>query len=111
MKHVIRPTAKDDILRQFRYYLQQDAFDAADRFLEAVDDSIAAIGRMPDMGAPQAVKNPLLAGLRSWAVKDFEEILIFYVVHADSLRVVRVLHGRMDIRRILEREKDDGLLN
>jgi hypothetical protein len=40
VKHVIRPAAKDDIIRQYRYYLLQDAFDAATRFLDedAVDD-------------------------------------------------------------------------
>ena len=38
--------------------------------------------------------------------KGFEDILIFYVVQPDALRVVRVLHGRRDIKRILEREKN-----
>jgi toxin ParE1/3/4 len=62
---------------------------------------------MPHIGAPRQFKNPLLSGLRSWAVKGFEDILIFYVVQTDALRVVRVLHGRRDIKRILEREKKD----
>jgi hypothetical protein len=35
---------------------------------------------MPQIGAPKQFKNPALAGLRSWAVKGFEDILIFYVV-------------------------------
>jgi toxin ParE1/3/4 len=107
VKYVIRPNAKDDILRQFRYYLLEDALDAATRFLEALDESIEAICKMPEIGAPKHFKNPVLAGLRSWAVKDFEDILIFYVVQSDALRVVRVLHGRRDIKKILEREKGD----
>ncbi len=106
MIHVIRPNAKDDILRQFRYYLLNDASDAADRFLDAVDQSIEAIRKMPGMGAPKQFNNPLLSGLRSWAVKGFEDILIFYVVHPDALRIVRVLHGKRDIKKILEREKE-----
>jgi plasmid stabilization system protein ParE len=60
-----RPSAKDDILRQFRYYLLEDAFEAAARFLDAVDESIEAICQMPDIGAPKQFKDPLLAGLRS----------------------------------------------
>jgi toxin ParE1/3/4 len=107
VKHVIRPSANDDILRQFRYYLLEEAFEAATRFLDAVDESIEAICQMPEIGAPKQFKNPVLAGLRSWAVKGFEDILIFYVVQPDALRVVRVLHGRRDINKILEREKDD----
>jgi toxin ParE1/3/4 len=85
--------------------LLEDAFEAANRFLEAVDESIEAICQTPQIGAPKQFKNPSLSGLRSWAVKGFEDILIFYVVQPDALRVVRVLHGRRDIKKILEREK------
>jgi toxin ParE1/3/4 len=108
VKHVIRPNAKDDILRQFRYYLLEDALDAATRFLDAVDESIEALRQMPDIGAPRQVKNPMLAGLRSWAVKGFEDMLIFYIVQPDALCVVRVLHGKRNLEKILEREKGDG---
>lgn len=41
MKPVIRPRARDDIIRQFRWYLvEQDAPEAAFRFLGAVQASI-----------------------------------------------------------------------
>ena len=111
MKHVIRPAAKDDILRQFRYYVLEDGPDAAMRFLDAVDQSIGAICAMPQIGAPKHLRNPALSGLRFWAVKDFEDMLIFYIVQPEALRVVRVLHGKRDIRKILEREKDDEAPN
>ena len=58
MKHVIRPAAKDDIIRQFRYYLLRDALDVATRFLDAVDEAIEAICRMPHMGASTLVVDP-----------------------------------------------------
>ena len=107
MRHVIRPAAKEDILRQFRYYLIKDALEAANRFLDAVEGTIDAVCRMPLIGAPKSLKNPILSGLRSWPVKGFEDVLIFYIVQTDTLRIVRVLHGRRDIQRILEREKND----
>jgi toxin ParE1/3/4 len=107
VKYVIRPRAKDDILRQFRYYLLENAFKAAARFLDAVDESIETICQMQHIGAPKEFKNAALAGLRSWPVKGFEDILIFYAVRVDVLRVIRVLHGRRDIKKILERERDD----
>lgn len=62
MKHIIRPAAKDDIIRQFRYYLLEDAFEAASRFVDAVDESIKAICEMPHAGAPKQFKNPILSG-------------------------------------------------
>jgi hypothetical protein len=45
----------------------EDALDPAMRFLDAVDESIEVICRMPQIGAPKFLKNPNLAGLRSWA--------------------------------------------
>lgn len=107
MKHFIRPSAKDDILRQYRYYLLEDALDAAMRFLDAVDSSISDLCTMPELGAPKPVKNQILAGLRSWPVKGFEDTRIYYLIQKDSLRVVRVLHGKRNVKALLEREKGD----
>jgi plasmid stabilization system protein ParE len=107
VKYAIRPNAKDDILRQFRYYLLEGALGDANDFLDAVDESIGVLCGMPEIGAPKLVRNPALAGLRSWPVKGFEDILIFYIVQSDALRVVRVLHGKRDIKKILGREKND----
>jgi toxin ParE1/3/4 len=105
---VIRPRARDDITRQFRWYLvQQDAPDAAFRFVDAVEESVEQLLRTPNMGAPRELRNPALQGLRVWPVKEFDEFLIFYVVQADTLRVIRVLHGKRDIDRILKKESAD----
>jgi len=108
VKAVIRPGAQDDILRQFRWYLvDQDAPDAAFRFVEAVEASVEQLLRMPNMGAPRELRNPALKGLRLWPVKDFDEFLIFYVVAGDTVRVIRILHGRRDVDRILKKESSD----
>jgi toxin ParE1/3/4 len=67
--------------------------------------------RMPNLGAPREIANPALKRLRVWPVKEFDEFLIFYVAEVDTLRVIRVLHGKPDIDRILKRESagDDAL--
>ena len=57
-----------------------------------------------------------LGGILSFLKKllfqvPFEDILIFYTVHRDALRIVRVLHGKQDIKQILEREKDEETPN
>jgi toxin ParE1/3/4 len=102
---VIRPRARDDIIRQFRWYLiDQEAPEAALRFLDAIEDSVEQIVRMPNMGAPKTLRNPALEGLRAWPVKGFEDIRIFYLVQGQTVRVLRILHGKRDIGRILEGE-------
>ncbi|HXB70947.1 MAG TPA: type II toxin-antitoxin system RelE/ParE family toxin [Candidatus Acidoferrales bacterium] len=108
MNRVIRPRAQDDILRQFRWYLvEKDASDAAFRFVDAVEASVEQLLRMPNMGAPRELRNPALKGLRVWPVKQFEEFLIYYVVEGDTVRVIRILHGKRDLDRILKKESAD----
>jgi toxin ParE1/3/4 len=60
---------------------------------------------MPKMGRLKMLHNPALKGLRVWPVQGFEEILIFYQVSNELLRVIRILHGKRDVTRILERER------
>jgi plasmid stabilization system protein ParE len=63
---VIRLKARDDIIRQFRWYLvEQDAPDAAFRFVDAVEESVQQLSLMPHMGAPRSQKPGLegIAGL------------------------------------------------
>jgi plasmid stabilization system protein ParE len=105
MKFVIRPAARNDILRQYEYYLiEKAAVPAAERFVTAVQAAIAQVCRNPGIGAPRILGNLRLAGLRSCAVKGFPEIRVYYLVTRDLIRVVRVLHGKRDISPILEAE-------
>jgi toxin ParE1/3/4 len=99
----ILPRAGNDIIRQFRYYLvDQDAPAAAFRFREAVIESIDQLKPHPRIGAPFQGS---IAGLRSWPVKGFEAIRIYYQELPGALRVVRILHGSRNVRRILKQEK------
>ena len=108
MKPIILPAARDDILRQFRYYLvEQDKPQVAERFLIAVRRTKEGIIRMPQGGAPKRLSREALRGLRSWPVKGFEDVRVYYLAHEGGIRVVRVLHGKRDINNILEKESDD----
>jgi len=40
--------------------------------------------------------------MRSWPVKGFSVIRVYYLVSRGAVRVVRVLHGKRDIKSILE---------
>ena len=87
--------------------MEQNAPEAAFRFMDAVEESVQKLLGMPNMEAPREIGNPALKGLRFWPVVGFDEILIFYVVHGDMLRVIRVLHGKRDLDRILNKESAD----
>ena len=105
MTPIIRPRTRDDIIRQYRWYLvEKDAPDAAFRSPDAVEESVEQLLRIPGMGASKLLKNHALAGLRVWPIEGFEDMRIFYLVRGESLKVIRILHGNRDINRILEGE-------
>jgi len=108
LKARILPAARDDILRQYRYYLvQQDKPEVAERFLSAVRKTMEGIIRTPQGGAPKRLSREGLRGLRSWPVKGFEDLRVYYLAHEAGVRLVRVLHGKRDINRILEKASGD----
>ena len=105
---VILPAARDDILRQFRYYLvDQDKPQVAQRFLSAVRRTMEQIVRTPQGGAPKRLSREALRDLRSWPVRGFEDVRVYYLAQEGPVRVVRVLHGKRDINAILDKESSD----
>lgn len=47
-----------------------------------------------------------ISGLRSWPVNGFEAFRIYYLDTPGALRVVRILHGKRGVRRILKQETE-----
>ncbi len=104
-----RTAAREDILRQFRYYLvEKQVPQVAERFLDEVEAAIATLCRAPGIGTPKLFSNPRLKGLRSWPVPGFPAIRIYYIFAANELRIVRVLHGKRDIPTQLESDTAGG---
>jgi plasmid stabilization system protein ParE len=102
VKVEILPRAEDDIVRQFRYYaLEQDAPQVAIRFREGVRASLNQLKAQPLLGAK--IRCSIL-DLRCWPVTGFSAIRIYYLEASGSIRVVRILHGKRDVRQILDDE-------
>ena len=103
MKITYSQASRDDVTRQFRYYLVlQNVADVAIRFKEAVRKTARAICEQPRAAPPYRLRNPELQNLRSWPVAGFESIRFYFLVDEETIRVIRILHGRRDVRRILE---------
>jgi toxin ParE1/3/4 len=104
VKVVYRQTASDDVVRQFRYYLiDRNLPQIALRFRDAVRNTIDSLREHPLVGARYRSRKPELQSLRSWPVAGFEAIRIYYLAESDAIHVVRILHGKRDVKRILER--------
>lgn len=87
---------KRDLVEQFVYLAEQAGLETAERFLTNAEASFNDLARQPLIGAPLTLRHPDLASIRKWHIADFENHLIFYTPHPDSVSIVRVLHAARD---------------
>jgi toxin ParE1/3/4 len=91
---------KRDALQIFVYIGEQN-FDAAERFLRALNEDIHRLAEMPGMGPEREFQDPGLRGTRSLPVSGFTNYLLFYSFDSQELRILRVIHGARDLERAL----------
>jgi len=84
------PLAETD-LDDLWWYIAQDNPDAADRFLDKIEERCQALAQFPHMGLS---RDELLPSLRSLPIGKY---LIFYLPIEDGIQVIRVLPAMMDI--------------
>ncbi len=90
--------ARQDVAQLWRYIAERN-FDAAERWLSAVDDAVQLLGRFPGIGQ----RRPELGtGLQSYPVGNY---LIFFRQGKDAIEILRVLHGARDLRQFFEGER------
>jgi plasmid stabilization system protein ParE len=95
----LTPRAIND-LEAIWNFIGEDNPDAADDVLSAIFDSCESLMRHPLLGAKRAEVTSL--PVRFWAVTRFSNYIVVYRPDAKPLQVVAVLHGRRDIRVILQ---------
>ena len=76
-----------------------------ERFKDAVRRTVESLRQHPLVGARYRLSAPPLHNLGSWPVAGFEAIRIYYLLDSEAIHVIRVLHGKRDLKRILERER------
>jgi toxin ParE1/3/4 len=91
MPRVVKlPLAETD-LDDLWWYIAQDNPDAADRFLDQIEERCRALAQFPLMGKS---RDELLPSLRSLPIGKY---LIFYLPIEGGIQIVRVLPAMMDI--------------
>jgi toxin ParE1/3/4 len=81
-------------------YLAQRSEAAADRLLDSILQRSRLHAQFPLMGRP---REDLAPGLRSFVVAPY---VVFYRPFADTIEVVRVLHGARDVDSIMKEDAD-----
>jgi toxin ParE1/3/4 len=90
MKIFVSDKANRDLLRIYSYFEQRNPT-AADAILRRIDEKFGQLAALPFNGRQ---RSSLAPGVRSVVVGNH---LIFYLVGRDSITIVRVIDGRMDI--------------
>ena len=76
--------------------LESKSTPAAERFAASVDRKCQALGRIPELGR---ARDEILLGLRSTPVGKY---VLFYRLRGEVVEVLRIVHGRRDLGRILK---------
>ncbi|TBR45080.1 type II toxin-antitoxin system RelE/ParE family toxin [Marinomonas agarivorans] len=93
---VIAPAAKADLKDIYQYGLRQWGQAQSDSYLKNLKDHFWSLIEQPFMGLERP---ELQADTRSLPI---ESHALFYRVIADTVEIIRVLHGRQDPQRYLK---------
>ena len=92
---VKRPRAKEDLKGIWRYSFNEWGEAQADKYLAEIEARVAQLKHNPKLGKP---RDNLRRGYRSLRVNQH---IVYYVLTPSAIRIVRVLHARMDPDRHL----------
>lgn len=91
-----RPEVRRDLVNSADY-ISQGNLDAALRFLEAVESTIAFLADNREAGERFRFSDNRVSEVRSRTVEGFRNYIVFYRPLDDGIEIVRVLHGARDI--------------
>ncbi len=91
------PRAEAD-LESILEYLERTNSSAAQRCAMDFREKTEALARFPEMGR---LRPEIASDLRSTLVWPY---VLFYRVEDDVVQILRILHGKRDLRRIMRRE-------
>lgn len=92
-KQLLRSAARDD-LRAIWHYIAADLVQNADKVLDDLKSAIEFLCAMPGTGH---TRSDLRKSYRAWCVHRY---IIVYRYDAESLTVMRIVHGHRNMRKI-----------
>ena len=99
MSEVLRSKLAELDLLEIWLFIAEDNEDAADRFLDLLDQKCRHLAEYPLSGRS---RQDLAPDLRSFPVKRY---VVFYRPTSDGIEVVRVLSGYRDAPALLSRQE------
>jgi toxin ParE1/3/4 len=85
----------------FVYLAEEAGIETADTFLACAEQTVEELAQMPMMGTPVVSRRAELAGVRKWRVRNYENVLLFYIALPDRIEILRAIHAARDWASIL----------
>lgn len=100
MKYVLADSATRDLIEIWQYLYEESGSEAvADRQIDALSERFYLLACYPRLG--RARDDELGRGRRAYPVGQY---LIVYTVKGDSTQILRVAHGKRDVRVLMRGE-------
>jgi plasmid stabilization system protein ParE len=94
---VRRRLAAQESLERIAVRIAEEDLDAAYRFVDAVEASLALLSDMPEAGPRFETEDTRLAGrIRKWVIPRYRRYLLFYVFENDAVHLIDVVDGKAD---------------
>ena len=77
-----------------------------ERFIDALEAATRCLRDHPESGHLLPSRIPSLAGLRTWPVPGFPDILLVTLADRRRVSILRVVHGARDLPRLLAPEEE-----
>lgn len=94
------PRALED-LDDIWNFIAEDTLDAANRVESAILEACESLARHPLLGSRRT--DITLLPVRFWPVTRFPNFIVVYRPEAKPLQIIAVLHGKRNIKRLLEK--------
>jgi toxin ParE1/3/4 len=103
MTRQIRRTRQvaQDLIEIYQYIHERNA-PAAERVLDAIEQSLNSLLKTPVVGRQWNSPDPRLEGMRVTLVTPYRNYLIFFRPVSDGIEVYRIVHGARELERIVD---------
>jgi plasmid stabilization system protein ParE len=95
---IYRPQFWIDLEDGVAYLKHNASIDVAIRWHAEVLASVSRVEKQPDLGRIRHDLKP--NGIRSLVVRRYPRYLMFYIWHADTIEVLRIKQGMMDLPKL-----------
>ena len=80
-------------------FIKKDDLAAAERVLDAIEESFELLIREPNAGILYRTENRSLRGIKMLPVARYRNYLVFYRTTAECVRILYVVHGARNLVR------------